>query len=73
MCLVRRDTENYAISTHASGIAAIANKVKTVPDAYINEAGNGVTEACLAYLRPLVLGERRQSYENGIPKHFVLK
>ena len=73
MCLVRRDGDAYAISTRAAGIAAIANKVKTVPDAYINTAGNDVAEACLDYLRPLILGECRQSYENGIPKHFILK
>ncbi len=73
MCIVRRDTDTYAVTTRAAGIAAIANKVKTVPDAYINAEGNDVTEACLDYLRPLVLGECRQVFENGIPKHFVLK
>ena len=54
-------------------MSEIANMVKTVPDSYINEAGNGITQAGIAYLKPLIMGERTPVYENGMPKHFVIR
>lgn len=72
MTAVRTDAP-YSVEISSSPVSAIANMVKTVPDAYINEAGNGITEAGLAYLAPLILGERTPAYENGMPKHFVIK
>ena len=72
MTAVRTDSP-YKVEISSSPVSAIANMVKTVPDAYINEAGNGITEAGLAYLAPLILGERTPVFENGMPKHFVIK
>lgn len=72
MIAVRTDSP-YKVEISSSPVSAIANMVKTVPDAYINEAGNGITEAGLAYLAPLILGERTPVFENGMPKHFVIK
>lgn len=72
MTAVRTDSP-YKVEISSSPVSAIANMVKTVPDAYINEAGNGITEAGLAYLAPLILGERTPIFENGMPKHFVIK
>ena len=53
-------------------IEKVANEEKTVPDAFINEKGNGVTEAFLAYARPLIQGELDPIMENGLPKHINL-
>ena len=53
-------------------ISKIANAIRTVPDEYINEAGNGITEAGLRYLAPLISGEVACEYENGLPKQIVL-
>ena len=50
----------------------IANKIKRVPDEYINAEHNGITDACLAYLRPLILGERYPEYVNGLPEQIIL-
>ncbi|MBO5755442.1 MAG: 6-phosphofructokinase, partial [Clostridia bacterium] len=50
MVVALREDNPYAIRISTSPVSEIANKVKTVPDAYINEAGNGLTEAGLAYL-----------------------
>ena len=72
MTAVRTDAP-YRVEIASSPVSAIANMVKTVPDAYINEAGNGITEAGIAYLAPLIIGERAPVYENGMPKHFVIK
>ena len=72
MTAVRTD-EPYKVEISSSPVSAIANMVKTVPDAYINEAGNGITAAGIAYLAPLIIGERTPVFENGMPKHFVIK
>ncbi len=53
-------------------IEKVANEEKTVPDEYINEAGNGVTEAFLQYARPLIQGELYPIMEHGLPKHLNL-
>ena len=71
MCFVRQPGKEYAVDIRPADIAGIANAVRRVPDAYINEEGNGVTGACLDYLLPLTLGECMPPYENGCPVHFV--
>ncbi len=68
----RENGEEYSVSYGSADIKNIANEIKSVPDSYINEESNGVTEECLAYLKPLILGEPSVMYENGIPKHINL-
>ena len=68
----REEGEGYSVSFGASDISKIANAVKTVPDEYINAEGNGITDAGIAYLKPLIQGEVNIEYENGMPKHIVL-
>ncbi len=59
--------------TRAFDVDEIANQIKTVPDSFINESGNGITDACLDYLAPLISGEAHGFFdENGLPRHFVL-
>ncbi len=72
MVFVREEGEEYSVRVESYDISKIANAIRTVPDEYINEAGNGITEAGLRYLLPLVLGEIHPEYENGLPKHIVL-
>lgn len=71
MVAVRKD-DPYTVIISSSPVNEIANKVKTVPDAYINEDGNGITDEGLRYLAPLIIGERRPVFENGMPKHIIL-
>ncbi|MBP5270449.1 MAG: diphosphate--fructose-6-phosphate 1-phosphotransferase [Clostridia bacterium] len=66
--LVRRDNP-YRISYSTVPALDVANRVKTVPREFINEAGNGLTRECFDYLLPLIRGEVALEYENGIPKH----
>lgn len=68
----RNEGEEYSVSYGAADISKIANEVKAVPRHYINEAGNGVTDECIAYLSPLIMGEVSPEYENGMPKHIVI-
>ena len=64
--------DTYESKVGYADISGIANAIKKVPTEFINEAGNGVTEKCVEYLKPLILGEIEQTYENGIPKHIVI-
>ncbi len=70
--LTRLSTIPYTYEIEHEDIFKIANQTKTVPDDFINEAGNGVTDACLAYLLPLITGEIWPQYEHGLPRHFIL-
>lgn len=45
---------NYAVDYRLTDIREIAAKTRHLPDEYINGQGNDVTEAFLAYARPLV-------------------
>jgi len=55
--LVREDGPDYKCSTGLAALSDVANGEKKVPREYINEAGNGITEAMKDYVRPLVMGE----------------
>ena len=72
MTINRADTESYSVYYDSADISGIANGVKQVPAEYINANGNGVTDACIRYLAPLIIGETTPVYENGIPKHMII-
>lgn len=73
MCFDRLSDEPYRTAIRAERVAGVANAVRTLPDAFINETGDGVTDACLRYLAPLIRGEVMPEYKDGMPVHFVLK
>ena len=70
--IIRDTSEEYSVSFGIESIVNIANEIKTVPDEYINVSGNGITEAGLAYLAPLIIGEPEMKFENGMPKHVII-
>lgn len=70
MSMVRSE-EGYSISFEPREIANIANAVRCVPDEYINEKGNNVTDKCIDYLLPLICGEVEHKYRMGLPEIFV--
>ncbi|MGI6157116.1 MAG: 6-phosphofructokinase [Saccharofermentanales bacterium] len=51
----------------------VANHERTVPDAWINEAGNHVTEEFVDYALPLIQGDAYAVTEHGLPRHARLK
>lgn len=73
MTLVRTSDDPYECKPGSEDIDKIANFVRTVPDEFINERGNNVTEACLRYIQPLIEGEVTQKYEHGLPVHMVIE
>jgi len=54
-------------------LASVANAENTVPTEWINEEGNGVTQAFIDYALPLIQGENSRVTENGLPKFAKLK
>ncbi len=62
----------YKCEAKAYDVHKIANVEKKVPRSWINASGDGVTEAFLAYCRPLIQGEIMPVMENGLPVHLTL-
>jgi ATP-dependent phosphofructokinase / diphosphate-dependent phosphofructokinase len=54
--LVRESTEPYRCTTGLADLDKVANAEKIMPKEFINEVGNDVTEAFVAYARPLIGG-----------------
>ena len=72
MMLYKRVSNHpYAYEIDCADVHEIANKIKRVPDAYINAQHNGITDECLAYLRPLIEGERYPKYVAGLPEQII--
>ncbi len=72
MTINRNEGAEYSSYVDCADISSIANAVRGVPDEYINAEANGITDAGIAYLAPLISGEVFVKYENGLPKHFVI-
>lgn len=68
MVIMRRISDApYTIVYEAAPIQGIANEAKTVPQNWINDAGNDVTAEMTAYLLPLILGEPEIPFKDGLP------
>jgi 6-phosphofructokinase len=72
MTVMERAEDEYKISYSSRAVCDIANKISQVPNEYINERGNFVTDACLDYLKPLVKGESYPEFVGGIPKYIKI-
>ncbi len=70
--VVREPGTDYRVRIEASAISSVANLIKTVPDDYINDECNYVTDKCIDYILPLIQGENTITYTNGIPDHMIL-
>ncbi|MBC8127440.1 MAG: 6-phosphofructokinase, partial [Gloeobacteraceae cyanobacterium ES-bin-144] len=51
---IRRPILDYAVDYELVPISLVAGKTRHMPDNFINEAGNGVTEDFMKYCRPLL-------------------
>ncbi|PHS32066.1 MAG: 6-phosphofructokinase [Alkaliphilus sp.] len=52
--IVIKRTGFYSVDYELVNLSEVAGKTKLMPDSFINEKGNGVTDAFKFYLRPLV-------------------
>ena len=78
--LVREPGASYRCTTGLIDLEEVANGEKPLPREYLNEAGDGVTEAFRHYAQPLLAGEADiEIGDDGLPvyarlaKHMVAK
>lgn len=69
----RKASEEYSVEYLPISVYKVANEVKTVPKNFINDRGNQVTDECLEYILPLILGETEVIYEKGLPKQLIIR
>ncbi len=66
--LERKANAPYACETGLAPLEEVANGEKMVPREFINDEGNGVTQAMLDYVKPLLQGEVAiQIGDDGLP------
>ena len=68
-----REGGAYTCKTKLFNLSEVANFEKKVPLEWINQDGNGVTQAFIDYALPLIQGENHQAKENGLPRFARLK
>jgi len=73
MMSMQRCEGAYAVWYKAVPISEIANRMRGVPREMIDSAGTNVTDECLQYILPLIQGEPKLRYENGIPVQLVIQ
>ena len=61
-------TGNYAVDYKLVPLQEVAAKTKYMPDEFINEEGNNVTDAFKHYLRPLLGYDSSDAYRLRSPK-----
>ncbi len=72
MIYVREPGKDYKVSISSYDINKIANGEKKIPDEWITENGTNVSEELLDYMRPLVVGEPKLHYKDGLPLYAQL-
>ncbi len=68
-----RKDGKYTSTVQLFDLVDVANTEKKIPREWINEQGNGMLPPYLDYVLPLIKGEPRVLYENGLPRHARLK
>ena len=71
--IVRESTIPYKWSIGEVALSKVANVEHKLPSNFIDDEGFGITDACRAYLLPLIQGEAYPPYLNGMPDYVVLK
>ncbi len=65
--LIRGDGETYSCGTGLAALSEIANGVKKLPANWINEDGVSMNYNFYKYALPLIQGEVKVPYEDGVP------
>ncbi len=63
----RKNDDPYEFECETTSLSSVAGKTRYLPDEYINDEQNGVTEAYLEYARPLTTP--RKYYPSGLPTY----
>ena len=69
MPVIKRLQDNpYRWSITSAPLSKIANVEKKLPKSFISKDGFNITSKGMAYLKPLIRGEAKSIYVNGLPK-----
>jgi len=71
--IVRTSDSPYQWEVGYAELKDVANVEKMMPAEFISDDGFGITDACRAYLQPLIMGEDYPPYKNGLPDYVVMK
>ena len=63
----------YTCNIKLFDLVDVANAEKKVPLEWINAEGNNVTKEFIEYALPLIQGQPKMTYENGVPRFANLK
>ena len=63
----------YKCEIELLNLTDVANTEKKIPREWINEAGNGLKKEFVDYCLPLIAGEEKPKFENGLPRFARLK
>jgi 6-phosphofructokinase 1 len=66
--VIRRPVLNYSVDYDLVPLEQVAGKTRHMPDEFINEAGNGVTDAFMNYCRPLLGDGMPESHRIRAPR-----
>lgn len=69
----RKSEAPYQCDIRLINLTDVANTENKIPRNWINEAGNFVTQSFIDYALPLIQGESRPVFENGLPRFAHLK
>lgn len=71
--IVREKGDHYRWKIGEVSLDKVANVERKMPKEFITEDGFHITEACRAYLSPLIQGEDYPPYLHGLPHYVKLK
>jgi 6-phosphofructokinase 1 len=69
----REDSSEYKCNIKLINLSDVANTEKIIPREWINEAGNNLNEEFFNYVSPLIAGESKPPFKNGVPRFAKLK
>ncbi len=69
----RENSAQYKCNTKLINLTDVANKEHTVPREWISEDGTSLNKQFIDYALPLIQGESRPPFENGLPRFSKLK
>ena len=67
--LKRTGDEPYTVEYGFADVTEVANKVKDVPEAWMDKDNFTVTVEMVQYLKPLIQGETKVDYKEGLPDY----
>jgi 6-phosphofructokinase 1 len=71
--IVRKADSPYVWEIGAAELKDVANVERKMPREFISADGFHITDACRAYLAPLIAGEDYPPFRNGLPDYVRLK